>query len=111
MAQLALTNNQQQIMTTIRENDWITIHGISEKTGISRGQVRNILKTNNFKDIRRGKKLEKRDNRMKYIAVFQYPHKDKSHTEKALALATTHQGIFGQLFWANDLYENIERVA
>jgi hypothetical protein len=48
---------------------------------------------------------------MKYIAVFQYPHKDKSHTERAVQLATTHQGIFGQLFWANDLYENIERVA
>lgn len=108
---MGLTNNQQQIMTTIRENDWITINGIADKTGISKGQVRNILKTNSFKEIRRGKKLEKKDNRMKYIAVFQYPHKDKSHTEKALTLATTHQGIFGQLFWANDLYENIERVA
>ncbi len=111
MVQLRLTNNQQQIMTTIRENDWITISGISDKTGISTGQVRNILKTNSFKDIRRGKKLEKKNNRMKYIAVFQYPHKNKSHTEKALTLATMHQGIFGQLFWANDRYENIERVA
>lgn len=108
---MSLTNNQQHIMTAIRKNDWVTIHEISKITGISTGQVRNILKTNGFKDIRRGKKLEKRDNRMKYIAVFQYPHKDKSHTERALTLATTHQGIFGQLFWANDLYENIERVA
>jgi len=108
---MSLTNNQQHIMTAIQKNDWVTINDISKITGISTGQVRNILKTNGFKDIRRGKKLEKKDNRMKYIAVFQYPHKDKSHTEKALALATNHQGIFGQLFWANDLYENIERVA
>ena len=108
---MALTKNQQQIMTAIRENEWITIDGIADKTGIAKGHVRNILKTNAFKDIRRGKKLQQQINGVRYIAVFQYPHKTKSHTERAIQLALTHQGLFGQLYWASDFYENVERVA
>lgn len=108
---MAITKNQQKILTVIKENDWITIAGISEKTGIAENHIRNMMKTKAFANIRRGKKLQQQVNGMRYIGVYQYPHKDKSHTERALQLASMHTGIFGQLYWASEIYENIERVA
>lgn len=108
---MAITKSQQKIIDAIKKQEWISIAEISVVTGIEEGQVRNIFKSKNLDHIRRGKKLQQQPNGMRYISVFQYPHKDKSHTERALTLASQHQGIFGQLFWANDLYENIERVA
>ena len=108
---MEITKSQQKILNAIKENNWITVTGISQKTGIAENHVRNIMKTKAFANMRKGKKLKQQVNGLRYICVYQYPHTDKSHTERALQLASMHTGIFGQLYWATELNENIERVA
>jgi predicted transcriptional regulator len=108
---MGITKSQQKIIEAIKQNEWVTVAQIAEITGIAESHVRNAMKTKAFENIRRGKKIQTQPNGTRYIGVYQYPHKDKSHTERALKLAEQHQGIFGQLYWASDLYENIERVA
>lgn len=111
MAQLALTKTQQRILQAIKQNDWVSATEIAEITGIAQNHVRTALKTKVFFDIDRGIRDTKAANGGRYIRVYRYPVKNKNASEQALRLASQHQGIFGQLFWANNTYENISRVA
>ncbi len=80
-------------------------------TGIAQNHVRTALKTKLFFDIDRGIRDTKANNGGRYIRVYRYPLKNKNAVEQALKLASQHTGIFGQLHWANDKYENVSRLA
>ena len=108
---MALTNTQQRILTAIKQNDWLSATEIAEITGIAHNHIRTALKTKAFFDIDRGIRDTKANNGGRYIRVYRYPLKNKNATEQALKLASQHAGIFGQLYWANNKYENISRVA
>jgi len=108
---MALTNTQQRILQAIKQNEWITATEISEITGIAQNHIRTALKTKAFFDIDRGIRDTKANNGGRYVRVYRYPLKNKNATEQALKLANQHAGIFGQLYWANNKYENISRVA
>jgi predicted ArsR family transcriptional regulator len=107
---MALTNTQQRILTAIKQNDWLSATEIAEITGIAHNHIRTALKTKAFFDIDRGIRDTKANNGGRYIRVYRYPLKNKNATEQALKLANQHEGIFGQLYWANNKYENISRV-
>jgi predicted transcriptional regulator len=108
---MALTNTQQRILTAMRENDWISAKEIAKVTGIQQNHIRTAMKTKAFYDIERGIRDTKANNGGRYVRVYRYPLKNKNATEQALKLASQHAGIFGQLYWANNKYENISRVA
>ena len=108
---MALTNTQQRILTAIKQNDWLSATEIAEITDIAHNHIRTALKTKAFFDIDRGIRDTKANNGGRYIRVYRYPLKNKNATEQALKLASQHAGIFGQLYWANNKYENISRVA
>lgn len=108
---MELTNTQQRILKAIKENDWISAKEISKVTGIQQNHIRTAMKTKAFYDIERGIRDTKANNGGRYVRVYRFPKKSKSATEQALRLANQHQGIFGQLYWANNIYENVSRVA
>jgi hypothetical protein len=111
MAQVALTKSQQKIMTAIKQNKWLSASEIAQITGIGESHVRTALKTKPFLDIDRGSRDTGNFGSAKYVNVYRYPLKGGKPTDEALRLAKTHTGIFGQLYWANDTYEKVSRVA
>jgi len=111
MAQLSITKTQQRILQAIKQNEWLSAVEIAEMTGIAPNHVRTALKTKLFFDIDRGIRDTKANNGGRYIRVYRYPLKNKNAVEQALKLASQHTGIFGQLHWANDKYENVSRLA
>ena len=108
---MALTRNQQRILQTIRQNEWISASEIAEITGIAENHVRTALKTKAFYDLERGIRDTKANHGGRYIKVYRYPYKSKDSVEQALRLANQYTGVFGQLYWVNNTYENISRVA
>ena len=108
---MALTRSQQRILQAIKQNNWVSATEIAEITGIAENHVRTALKTKAFYDLERGIRDTKANHGGRYIRVYRYPQKNKNLVEQALRLAHQHTGIFGQLYWANDTYENISRVA
>lgn len=108
---MALTDKQLLLHNVLKKNcDWLTVAEIAELTKLDRPTVRDILKSRVFDSVQKGKREEVSHGQIRHISLYRYPFKANDATEQALMLAKMHTGIFGQLFWTNDLYEQPKRL-
>lgn len=91
-----------------QQTDWISVSELSKLTGILEPNMRNILRQKSFDFLERGILDTGLPHGGRYVRVYRIPRNVRS-TDDALALAKQYQGMFGQLFWAND--KKIELMA
>jgi len=91
-----------------QQTDWVSIRQLSQISGISEPNLRNIMrqKSMQFLDMARHDTGLKHGGR--FVRVYKIP-RNTQPTYDALALAKQYQGMFGQLFWASD--KKIELMA
>lgn len=103
------TSHQKKVHKLIeQEDDWITVAKLSQLSGIAEANMRNILRQKSFDFLERGILDTGLPHGGRYVRVYRIPRNVRS-TDDALALAKQYQGMFGQLFWAND--KKIELMA
>jgi len=103
------TPHQKKVRKLIeQEDDWITVAKLSQLSGINEPNMRNILRQKSFDFLERGILDTGLPHGGRYVRVYRIPRNVRS-TDDALALAKQYQGMFGQLFWAND--KKIELMA
>ena len=103
------TPHQKKVHKLIeQEDDWITVAKLSQLSGIAEANMRNILRQKSFDFLERGILDTGLPHGGRYVRVYRIPRNVRS-TDDALALAKQYQGMFGQLFWAND--KKIELMA
>ena len=103
------TPHQKKVHKLIeQEDDWITVAKLSQLSGINEPNMRNILRQKSFDFLERGILDTGLPHGGRYVRVYRIPRNVRS-TDDALALAKQYQGMFGQLFWAND--KKIELMA
>ena len=91
-----------------QQTDWVSIRQLSQISGISEPNLRNIMRQKSMQFLDKAIHDTGLPHGGRFIRVYKIPRSTQP-TYDALALARQYQGMFGQLFWSSD--KKIELIA
>ena len=99
-----MTKRQTELMFILKNADkWLTAEELAQRSNLSATQVRRIVSSDIFSDVKKGKLDTGRPHGGRYVTVYKLFPKQKTRVDDAMELARQHQGVWGQLMWANKL--------